>query len=211
MLITIGMTTVCGLLGYHMYKDNVYVESEPYVFTGDDTTVNNDKGLVVVYYSRAGSCEAVARLIARRNKVPLIQITTKKDMFPLTMKGVWRACSEKAGPEDIVFPTKELEKCSKVIIVSPTWMQQPATPVLAFLNSTSTAVLKEKDVSVVTLGTGSKSLAGPHIVEQAVETATGKGHLKQHTHFARGPHFWATPMTTTLRQVESQMSEIMAF
>jgi hypothetical protein len=205
MLVAFGMTTVCGLLGYHVYKDNFYVESEPYDFSGDAA----DGGMAVVYYSRAGSCEAIARLIAKHQKVPLIQITTKEPKFPLTVKGVYQASIEKAGPEDIVFPTEALAKCSKIILVSPTWMNQPASPVLAFLNS-ATAVVKDKDVSVVTLGTGPKWQAGPQIVRKAVETAGG-GRLKQHLHFARGPHFWATPMETTLQQVESHISEIAAF
>jgi flavodoxin len=194
-----AVAVLLGALGAHRcYVDNIAVKSEPYEYKG-----NNTASLAVIYYSRAGSSQAVARTIAKQLNVPLYQIkTTSSKKYALNMAGVYEAVTDKRHPE-IEFPEEDVNKAKKLIVVSPTWMFQPAPPVWSFVES---GAVKDKDVTMITLGT-----SGTWQFDDTFFKSIGEQHggrLQNHIHFARGPHAWPTPIETTLEEVQKKIAEV---
>jgi hypothetical protein len=66
--------------------------------------------------------------------------------------------------------------------------------------------LKEKNVTLVTLGTAGKGQVNTQEINDVV-TKRG-GQLSSHMHFARGPHFWETPLEKTVGEVQIWLDEI---
>jgi flavodoxin len=195
-------TTVAVLFGalvaHHCYVDNIAVESEPYEYKGNDK-----ESLAVIYYSRAGSSQAVARTIAKQLNVPLYQIkTTSSKQYALNMSGMFQAATDKSHPE-IEFPEEDVNKAKKLIVVSPTWMFQPAPPVWSFVES---GAVKDKDVTMVTLGTTGTWQYDDNFFKSIGEQHGGR--LQNHIHFARGPHAWPIPIETTLEEVQKKIAGV---
>jgi flavodoxin len=198
---TIAGAAFLGVLAHHAYKDNCYVESEAYDYKGTDK-----ESVAVVYYSRAGSSETVARAIAKQLNAPLYPIkTADPNKYGLTMLGLYEAT--RGNYPDIMEVHDDIKLAKKIVLVSPIWMFRPAPPVWSFVVS---GALKDKQVTMVTLGS-----TGDWQFDNDVEKDTFHQSLKQHGgtvtnrfHFSRGPHAWATPIQETLTQVQAKFAEV---
>eukprot|EP00978_Attheya_sp_CCMP212_P020434 scaffold58497_cov45-Attheya_sp.AAC.3 len=203
LLLSATAAVFVALVAQHVYLDNIYIESTEFVPTHPASDV-----VQVAYYSRAGSSEAVARVIASHFNAALLKITTKR--YPLTLSGIWDGVRSSMDPTDIPRISLEhrdqtpLKKTvSHLFVVAPTWMSVPAPPLKAFLLRMN---LKEKNVTLVTLGTGGKGLVNNQEINDIV-TKRG-GQLSSHMHFARGPHFWETTLEKTLEEVQIWLDEL---
>lgn len=110
-------------------KDRTYFHSPPYAPRQTDAS-----DVLVVYYSRSGNTEAMAREIARTFNADIVQILT--DKYPLDYQG-WRKANKDADeqvtmvritPEVVDMGTYRL-----VFLGSPIWWYRPAPPLWAFV------------------------------------------------------------------------------
>ena len=108
-------------------KDQTYIPSAPYEPQG---ALNSE--IAVVYYSRSGHSEAVAREVARKFNAPIARIDAD---YPRDFSGQRKAVSDaraQALPQIRVEPI-DLALALRVFLVSPTWIFRPATPLWAYV------------------------------------------------------------------------------
>jgi hypothetical protein len=108
-------------------KDRTYAPSAPYAPRGKP-----DRDVAVVYYSRSGHSEAVAREIARTFNAPIARIDAD---YPRDFGGQAKAAKDASAetlPAIRVDPL-DLGPARRVFMVSPTWMFRPATPLWAYV------------------------------------------------------------------------------
>ncbi|MBW1713009.1 MAG: flavodoxin/nitric oxide synthase [Deltaproteobacteria bacterium] len=109
-------------------KDRTYFFSPPYG-RGQDGSAD----VLVVYYSRSGHTEAMAREIGRQFKADLVRI--QEDEFSLNFIGLlrtyWAALREKAV---VIRPEKvDLSGYDLVFLGLPIWCFRPAPPLWTFV------------------------------------------------------------------------------
>ncbi len=112
--------------GLVLYKDRTYFQSSPY-------QANSSSDILVVYYSRTGHTEAMAREIARKMNADIRKIET--DKYPLTFKGMREAGSD-ADMEKLPKITPgaiDMSQYRLVFLGSPIWWYRPATPLWSFV------------------------------------------------------------------------------
>ncbi len=160
-------------------KDRTYVPSAPYSPQGEP-----NRDVAVVYYSRSGHSEAVAREIARTFNAPIARIDAD---YPRDFSGQARAVSDaraQALPRIRVEPI-DLAPARRVFLVSPTWMFRPATPLWAYVEQTD---LTGKEVVLVTTGNSRFEQAETDAFAKRVEAHGGR--LVRHVFLRRGRIFW---------------------
>ncbi len=160
-------------------KDQRYVPSPVFQPAG-----NTNSGTVVVYYSRSGHSEAVAREVARLLNAPIARIASD---YPLSFAGQGKALADarsEALPAIEVEPI-DLQPVRRVYLVSPTWLFRPATPLWSYVEQTD---LTNKEVVLVTTGNSRFDQAETDKFAKSVE-ARG-GHLVRHVFLRRGRVYW---------------------
>jgi len=145
MLLFAVAVAVLGITAFTVMavKDRTYVPSAAYSPVGE-----SNREVAVVYYSRSGHSEAVAREVARTFNAPIARIDAD---YPLDFAGQGKAVSDaraEALPKITVEPI-DLDPARRVFLVSPTWMFRPATPLWAYVEQ---ADLRGKEVVLVTTG-----------------------------------------------------------
>ena len=109
-------------------KDRTYFHSPPY-------TPNPKKqpSVLLVYYSRSGNTEALAREIARKLAADIIRIESAA--YSLDYRG-WRRASRDADSEVLAQIEPEVVDLSPyrlVFLGSPIWWYRPAPPLWTFV------------------------------------------------------------------------------
>ncbi len=110
-------------------KDRSYFHSPPYIKKpGKSSTA------LVVYYSRSGNTEAMAREIARKFNADVIKIEAEK--YPLDLQG-WRTAGNDADQKitqvDIKPEKVDMEEYNLIFLGSPIWWFRPAPPLWTFV------------------------------------------------------------------------------
>ncbi|MEY4757713.1 MAG: hypothetical protein RJA34_2611 [Pseudomonadota bacterium] len=169
--VALGVTVFVAMAA----KDQSYVPSPEYSPSG----VPSGKA-AVVYYSRSGHSEAVAREIARLFNSPIARITAG---YPLSFSGQGKALAD-AGAN--ALPTIEAEPIDlqlvrRIYLVSPTWLFRPATPLWAYVEQTD---LTGKEVVLFT--TGNSRLEQTEIDAFAMRVEARGGQLIRHVFLRRG-------------------------
>ena len=171
-------------------KDQTYVPSAPYEPHG---ALNSD--VVVVYYSRSGHSEAVAREVARKFNAPIARIDAD---YPRDFSGQRKAVSDaraKALPNIRVEPI-DVAAARRVFLVSPTWMFRPATPLWAYVEH---ADFRGKEVLLITTGNSRFEQAEIHAFAKRVEARGGR--FVDHIFLRRGRIYWQKSREALLRQL----------
>ena len=113
---------------FMLWMDRKYLHTKPYRRKADLPT-----DVVVIYYSRSGNTEAMAREIARRFEADLIRLTA--DSYTLDFKGwinanidAWNQYPAVIAPETIDISSYKL-----IILGSPIWYFRPAPPLWTFV------------------------------------------------------------------------------
>lgn len=177
-------------------KDRTYVSSLPYIPVGEP---NSD--VAVIYYSRSGHSESVAREITWMFNAPIARIEAD---YTLNMKGQRNAVSdakERILPNIVVEPIA-LASVKLVFLVSPTWMFRPATPLWAYIEQTD---FTGKDMILVTTGNSRFRQEETNIFEKRIE-AHG-GHLIQHIFLQRGRIYWQKNNEELLDDVRKEICD----
>jgi len=124
----IAIVIVAGFI-LVIVKDRTYFHSPPYTKKS-----SKPSEVLVVYYSRSGNTEAMAREIARKFDSDIIKIEAEK--YSLDFQG-WRNAGNDADQkvtEAFIQPeTVDLEKYSLIFLGSPIWWYRPAPPLWAFV------------------------------------------------------------------------------
>ena len=129
----LAIISVAALLGVAAFvlvqiKDRTYFHSPPYA-PGPQKRAT----VLVVYYSRSGNTEALAREIARKLAADVIRIESAA--YSLDYKG-WRRASKDADSEVLAQIEPEVVDMSQyrlVFLGSPIWWFRPAPPLWTFV------------------------------------------------------------------------------
>lgn len=129
-IVSIIIFLVLSISGWLTWKDWSYSESEPYA---KESELPSD--IVVIYYSRSGKTEAMARQIARRFESDIFQISDQSYYQGLT--GMWRANRDSwfRKPAPISRSVIDLTDYRLIFLGSPIWWYRPAPPLWAFVES----------------------------------------------------------------------------
>ena len=129
-LLIISVAALLGIAAFVLVqiKDRTYFHSPPY--TPDP---KKQTGILVVYYSRSGNTEALAREIARKLAADIIRIESAA--YSLDYKG-WRRASKDADSEvlaQIEPEVVDMRQYRLVFLGSPIWWFRPAPPLWTFV------------------------------------------------------------------------------
>jgi len=175
-------------------KDQTYASSAPYTPQGEP-----NRDVAVVYYSRSGHSEAVAREIARTFNAPIARIDAD---YPRSFSGQGKAVSDATGqalPLIRVEPI-DLVPARRVFLVSPTWLFRPATPLWAYVEETD---LTGKEV--VLFSTGNSRFEQAEIDAFAKRVEARGGRFIRHVFLRRGRIFWQMSREEPLKAVRAEM------
>ena len=178
-------------------KDRTYVPSTPYAPERDP-----NREVAVVYYSRSGHSEAVAREVARRFNAPIARIDAD---YARDFSGQRKAVSDaraQALPAIRVEPI-EVTLARRVFLVSPTWMFRPATPLWAYVEEVN---LTGKEVVLVTTGNSRFEQAEIDAFAKRVEARGGQ--LIHHLFLRRGRIYWQKSREELLEEVRAEMEAL---
>jgi flavodoxin len=127
-LIVVGSVAAFVLV---QVKDRTYFHSAPYTPKLDKAT-----DVLVVYYSRSGNTEAMAREIARKFDADIVKI--KAERYTLDYQG-WRNANNDADDKVTTTEIKpdivDMSKYRLVFLGSPIWWYRPAPPLWAFVEN----------------------------------------------------------------------------
>lgn len=175
-------------------KDQTYVDSAPYL-----PTAALNESVAVVYYSRSGHSEGVAREVARSFNAPIARIGAN---YPLSFKGQRKAISD-AGVETVPPITVEpinLGAARLLFLVSPTWMFRPAPPLWAYVSQSD---FTGKDVVLIT--TGNSRFEQSETDAFAVEVERRGGHFRKHIFLRRGRILWQKSQAELHEEVRKEI------
>lgn len=175
-------------------KDRTYVPSAAYAPAGEP-----DRGVAVVYYSRSGHSEAVAREIARVFNGVIARIDAD---YARDFAGQSRAIVDaeaRALPTIRVEPV-DLGPARRVFLVSPTWLFRPAPPLWAYVEQTD---LTGKEVVLVM--TGNSRFKQEEVDAFAERVQVRGGRLVRHVFLRRGRIFWQKSREELLQEVRAEI------
>jgi flavodoxin len=158
--------------------------------------------VAVVYYSRSGHSEAVAREIARTFDAPIARIDAD---YPRDFSGQARAVSDARAqllPPIRVEPI-DLALARRVFLVSPTWMFRPATPLWAYVEQ---ADLTGKAVVLVTTGNSRFEQVATDAFAKRIEAHGGR--LVRHVFLRRGRIFWQMSREQLLKAIRAELKTL---
>jgi flavodoxin len=193
--IALGVAILGGTaLVVMVLKDRTYAPSAPYTPRGQP-----DRDVAVVYYSRSGHSEGVAREIARTFNAPIARIEAD---YPRNFVGQAKAIKDARAETlpAIHVESLDLGPARRIFMVSPTWMFRPATPLWAYVER---ADLTGKQVVLVM--TGNSRYEQIEIDAFAARVKARGGHLDRHVFLRRGCIFWQKSGETLLREVREQL------
>jgi flavodoxin len=175
-------------------KDRAYVASDPYAPAGEP-----NREVAVVYYSRSGHSEAVAREIARTFNAPIARIDAD---YPRDFGGQAKAVSDAEAqllPAIRVEPI-DLAPARRVYLVAPTWLFRPAPPLWAYVEQ---ADLANKEVVLVM--TGNSRFEQEHVDAFAERVKARGGRLSRQLFLRRGRVYWQMSREELLSETRRQI------
>lgn len=158
-------------------KDRTYFHSPPYSSKQD-----KDSTVLVVYYSRSGNTEAMAREVARKFNADIIKIETER--YSLGYQG-WRNAANDADDKVTMVQIKpeivDMEKYRLVFIGSPIWWYRPAPPLWTLVEKND---FRKKNV--ILFNTFNSRFKTEEIVKFRGEIEKKGGRLIDHIFIRRG-------------------------
>lgn len=162
-----------------LWMDRKYFYSKPYKRKEDHPT-----DVLVLYYSRSGNTEAMAREIARRFQADIRKLTTES--YTLDFKGwinantdAWNQNAAVIEPEAI-----DLSNYNLIILGSPIWYFRPAPPLWTFVEKNNF-----QGKTVVLFNTFNSRFKSEHIHEFQQLINKKGGRFLDHLYVRRGRIF----------------------
>lgn len=197
LILRVGLVTIpvgAAAFALMLWKDRTYVSSDPYAPRGEP-----NRSVAVVYYSRSGHSEAVAREIARAFNAPIARIDAE---YPRSFAGQQKAVMDARSetlPSIRVEPI-DIAPAHRVFLVAPTWMFRPAPPLWTYVAQSQ---LTGKEVVLVL--TGNSRYKQEEIDAFAARIHARGGRLVRHVFLRRGRILWQKSPETLLREVREQL------
>jgi len=158
-------------------KDRTYFHSPLYSPKQD-----RDSTVLVVYYSRSGNTEAMAREVARKFNAGIVKIEAER--YPLDYQG-WRNAANDADDKITMVQISpeivDMRKYRLVFIGSPIWWYRPAPPLWTFVEKND---FKEKNV--ILFNTFNSRFKSEEIEKFQGEIEKKGGRLIDHIFIRRG-------------------------
>jgi hypothetical protein len=198
LLLTLA-TAVLGIGAFALMavKDQTYVASAAYAPVGQPNQV-----VAVVYYSRSGHSEAVAREVARTFNAPIARIAAD---YPLDFSGQGKAVSDANAGElpRIEVERIDLDPVRRLFLVSPTWMFRPATPLWAYVEQTD---LTGKGIVLITTGNSRFEQQETDAFATRVEARGGR--FIHHLFLRRGRIYWQKSREDLLAEARARIRDL---
>ena len=179
-------------------KDRTYFHSPPYIKKSDKSSE-----VLVIYYSRSGNTEAMAREIARKFDANIIKIEAEK--YPLDLQG-WRNAGTDADQkitQVAIKPEKvDMKKYNLIFLGSPIWWFRPAPPLWTF-------VLKNnfKGKNVVLFNTFNSRFKNEEIEEFKELVTKKEGLFIDHVYVKRGRVYYQKSGETLMKEAGEVVEE----
>jgi hypothetical protein len=198
LLLAVAVTAV-GIAAFALMavKDQTYVASEAYAPIGEP-----NRAVAVVYYSRSGHSEAVAREVARMFNAPIARISAD---YPLNFSGQGKAVSDANASElpRIEVGPIDLDPVHRLFLVSPTWMFRPATPLWAYVEQTN---LTSREIVLITTGNSRFEQSEIDAFARRVEARGGR--LIRHLFLRRGRIYWQMSRADLLGEARAGIGDL---
>ena len=178
-------------------KDRTYFHTPPY-------TPKRDKAsdVLVVYYSRSGNTEAMAREIAQRLQADIIKLETK--LYSLDFNGWFKANRDSRSKKnvDIRPEVVDLQRYRLIFLGSPIWWYRPAPPLWTFV--------EKNDFSgkeVVLFNTFNSKFKAKPIKGFQREVEEKGGRLIDHIFIRRGRVYYQMSGNELIRQAQDLLDK----
>jgi flavodoxin len=180
--ISVLVVAVVVLAGFTLLliKDRTYFHTPPYTPSAD---IKSD--ILVVYYSRSGNTEAMAREIARTLNTHILKIEAKS--YSLDFRG-WRNASNDARAKnktEISPEVADLTPYRLIFMGSPIWWYRPAPPLWTFVDKN-----EFRDKSVILFSTFNSTFKDMEIEEFRRKIENKGGTFVDHVYLRRGRVFY---------------------
>ncbi|MBW2208269.1 MAG: flavodoxin/nitric oxide synthase [Deltaproteobacteria bacterium] len=179
-------------------KDRTYFHSPPYTSKQDKTS-----DVLVVYYSRSGNTEAMAREIARRLHADILRIETKS--YGLDFRGWLQANGDSRSETkqvDITPAVVDLHRYRLIFLGSPIWWYRPSPPLWTFVEKND---FSGKDV--VLFNTFNSKFKAEPIKEFQREIEKKGGRLIDHIFIRRGRVYYQMNGKELIRQAQNLLDK----
>jgi len=186
-----------SLFGLMLYKDWSYYQSPVY-----ERDAGEPADVVVVYYSRSGHTENMAREIARFFSADVVRITT--DAYPQDWSG-WRRASSDASERvlpEIDHEPVDLSRYRLIFIGSPIWWYRPSPPLWRFVDDADFA-----DRPVVLFNTYNSRFKDEEIEAFRDRVAARHGRMIDHIQVRRGRITWQLTGEEVRSRTRAQLRE----
>ena len=193
----IAIFSVAGFI-LVIVKDRTYFHSPPYTKKAD---ISSD--VLVIYYSRSGNTEAMARQIAQKFNADIVKITAEK--YPLDLKG-WRSAGKDADQKVTQVSIKpeivDMEKYNLIFLGSPIWWFRPAPPLWTFVANNDF-----KGKNVVLFNTFNSRFKKEEIEEFKELVTTKGGRFLDHVYVRRGRVYYQKSGETLIQEAREVIEE----
>ncbi|MBQ0720556.1 MAG: hypothetical protein KBT88_05530 [Gammaproteobacteria bacterium] len=136
--------------------------------------------LLVIYYSRSGNTELLAKEFARYYQAPLVHLEAND--YRIGVSGLFNALLDSRDKHAVITPEKiDLSQCNTLFIGSPIWSYSPAPPVWQFIESNQLT-----DKNIVLFTTYNSSFKQEYIDEFKGRVEAQGGNFVRHIHVRRG-------------------------
>jgi len=178
-------------------KDRTYFHSAPY-------TPKRDKAseVLVVYYSRSGNTEAMAREIAQRLQADIIKLETK--LYSLDFKGWFKANRDSRSKKnvDIRPEVVDLQRYRLIFLGSPIWWYRPAPPLWTFVEKNDFG-----GKNVVLFNTFNSKFKAKPIKEFQREVEEKGGRLIDHIFIRRGRVYYQMSGNELIQEAQNLLDK----
>lgn len=128
LLMILVVVSFLAVSGFMLWKDWSYFESEPYQRNADFPA-----NVLVLYYTRSGKTEAMAREIARKFQADIVNI--KAETYSQGVSGILNANRDAWNKKAAVIEpeTIDMSNYRLIFLGSPIWWYRPAPPLWTFV------------------------------------------------------------------------------
>ena len=198
MLLIVG-GVVFGIAAFILVqiKDRTYFHSPPYV-----PDPQKQSSVLVVYYSRSGNTEALAREIARKMAADIIRI--KSEVYSLDYIG-WRRASKDASSEVLAEINPDVVDMSQyrlVFLGSPIWWFRPAPPLWTFVEKNDFS-----DKNIILFNTFNSRFKPEKIQEFRRKIEQKGGTLADHIYIRRGRVYYQKSGNELIQEAQTILDE----
>ena len=182
-MLTLGLVSVLVLIvsvAFMFWKDRTYHQSEPYHRESDQPA-----DVLVLYYSRSGNTEAMAREIARTFQADIRYLDA--EAYSLDYQG-WRNAVGDASrhtESEIAPETVDITPYKLIFIGSPIWLFRPAPPLWTFVEHTDF-----QGKPVVLFNTFNSRFKHGELAEFHAAVEKSNGRFLDHIYVRRGRIIW---------------------